>query len=95
MKTFKFLDADHCPMRSTGGWAVPNVSREGKLFGSGELEISGQEARRRLTEAGFVEGQDFKIHEHPYTFSPNTDLKPLKRVVFYDDETFIMAKMVL
>lgn len=89
-KRIRFIEAHLTPTNSTGGWIVPAAY-------SAEMtkDLSCAEMNEALTAIGLTEGVDFRIIPHRYHTDANMQSKALKRVVFDEDEKFILAKMAL
>ena len=78
----RFIEGEYCPVASKGGWIVP-------LNGWHVPTVHPDVVCAALDQIGLVKGKDYRI----YT-SGLGDLR-LVRVIILDDESFIMAKMVL
>lgn len=78
----RFIEGEHCPMGSQGGWIVP-------LSGYGVPRPHPDDVRAALNQIGFVEGVDYRMY--------TTGLSDvyLTRVILVSDENFIMAKVGL
>lgn len=86
-RQYRFIEASLCPMISTGGWMVSSI-------GIGIPPATVTDARAHLSYLQLEEGTDYKIIGQGWKQRAN-GYEALKRVVFFTDEAFIMAKMLI
>lgn len=80
----RFIEAELCPIKSQGGgWIVLQ-------HGWGTAAVYADDMRAKLAQIGLTEGKDFTLLEHG-GLSPRI----LKRVMLFNDELFILAKMTI
>ena len=87
----RFIEADMTPIGgSAGGWIVP--------INGNEVDVVDIQAA--LDHMGFAEGLHYRLltteyFVHDLEYGDSTYVKRLKRVMLFDDQSFIFAKMVL
>lgn len=91
---YRFIEAELCPMMSKGGWMVPQP--RALFIGNPLVEPAATiiETKFDLSKTGLTEGVDYKIIGQGWNVG-KTKYEALKRVVFFTDEAFIMAKMTI
>lgn len=83
----RFIEADHCPVKTDVGWIVPRID----TFTAKGHSVTTQELITHLHKIGLSDNQ-FTVYGHGWGRQGST---PLKRVIFRDYEAYLMALIAM